>query len=485
MNDFRNVFFIIGLLLATMTVGMLLPAFIDIISHNSEGYVFVASACITGFIAGILILTNRGEKITVLTTKQAFALTAWSWIVMAAFSALPFYFSMLNLTYTDSFFEAMSGLTTTGATVIIYLEEVPLGLLLWRGLLQWFGGIGIIVMAIAILPMLKVGGMQLFRLESSDNSEKIHPHTAKIAGSITKIYVFISLICALCYWLAGMTPFEAIIHSMTTISTGGFSTSDESMGFFQNSNIYWVAICFMILSSLPFVVYLQFLYNKSHKIRIVDDTQIRGFISILVSLVVILCLYRFFTTHLSAGVIFEETVFNVTSVMTGTGYVTANYNLWGHFAVNLLFVVIFIGGCAGSTSCGLKIFRLQVVWQSILLYMRRIIFPNSVSIVRYNNRVLSEEVMGSVIIFVATYFICFACIAILLNILGLDTITSLSAAAASIANVGPGLGEIIGPQGHYGSLSYATKWVLCVAMLLGRLELFTILVLFTPHFWRK
>ena len=482
MKDFRPVLFIIGLLLATLAGGMLIPAIIDIFTGDASWQVFAVSAGLTGFVAGALILTNRGE-IAALTVEQAFALTSWSWLAMTAFAALPFSFSSLNLSYTDGFFEAMSGLTTTGATVISGLDETPKGILMWRALLQWFGGIGIIVMAIAVLPMLNVGGMQLFRIESSDTSEKILPRAAEIAGSIARLYFGISLACALAYMLAGMGVFDAIAHAMTTIATGGFSTSDQSIGAFNSVAVDMVAIIFMIVSSLPFVVYLQ-LARGDHE-PLLRDAQIRSFLALLCSLIAILWIYRLTQGNVAAWQALREVIFNISSILTGTGYTNAAYDQWGNFPLSIFLIAAFIGGCAGSTACGLKIFRLYLIVKLALRYMRQLIHPNGVFSIRYNNRPLSENVAISVLVFAMTYFICFAVIAGLLGLMGIDLITAISASASTIANVGPGLGALVGPSGNYAALPDMVKWVLCIAMLLGRLELFAVLVMLTPAFWRR
>lgn len=482
MQDFRSVIFIIGLFLTALSIGMLVPAAIDYLYGHDEWRVFLVSAGASGFVAGAMILTCRG-KIEALSMQQAFALTSWSWIVLTMFAALPFAFSGLGISYTDAFFEAMSGLTTTGATVLVGLDDMSKGVLLWRAMLQWFGGIGIIVMAIAVLPMLNVGGMQLFRIESSDTSEKILPRATEIAGSIAQLYLGISCACALAYMLAGMGGFDAVAHAMTTIATGGFSTSDQSIGSFSNVSIDMVAILFMLLSSLPFVVYLQAM--RGHAKPLFSDAQIRTLFFLLVMLVSAIWLFRLSTSSVAPLMALREVLFNVTSILTGTGYVTADYNQWGVFPVTVFLVVAFIGGCAGSTACGLKIFRLTLIIKSTMRNIKQLVHPNGVFSLRYNGRVLGEDVGASVMIFAITYFICFGVIAALLGFIGLDVITAVSASASTISNVGPGLGTIIGPDGNYITLPEAAKWVLCLAMLLGRLELFTVLVMLTPAFWKK
>ena len=481
MRDNRTIFFILGLLLSAVALGMILPALADAASGHAGWQVFVASALVTGFISGALILTNRGT-LPPLSVKQAFLLTSLSWLGLTGFAALPFAFGDLDLSYTDAFFEAMSGLTTTGATIITNLEDAPPGILLWRALLQWFGGIGIIVMAISVLPMLNVGGMQLFRLESSDTSEKILPRTAQIAGSITRLYFAITLFCVTAYILAGMSVFDAIAHAMTTIATGGFSTHNESFAAFSPS-VSVVAVVFMLASSLPFVAYLQLVNSKFDKF--VQDAQIRTFLAIALCATLAMWGYQ-----LSQGVeigtsALLSAAFNTTSILTGTGYVTTDYGEWGPFAIALFFILTFIGGCAGSTSCGLKIFRLQVIIKAGWRYIRQLTLPNGVFVIRYNGRPLDDEVANSVVAFVLIFILSFSAIAIALSLMGLDPLTALSASAAAIANVGPGLGPEIGPTGTYAGLPDSAKWVLSFGMLLGRLEFLTILVMFAPSFWRR
>jgi trk system potassium uptake protein TrkH len=481
MSDNRTIFFIIGLLLAAVSGGMLLPATINATSGHSDWQVFIGCSLVTGFIAGALILTNRG-KLPPLSVKQAFTLTSLSWLALTGFAALPFAFGELDMSYTDAFFEAMSGLTTTGATVITNLDGAPPGILLWRALLQWFGGIGIIVMAISVLPMLNIGGMQLFRLESSDTSEKILPRTAQIAGSITRLYFGITLACMLSYLAAGMEVFDAIAHAMTTIATGGFSTRNDSLGAF-GAPVAMVAIFFMLVSAVPFVAYLQLVNRKFDKF--VRDEQIRTFFLLALAAAGMMWIYQLAMTGDSAGAALLSAAFNTTSILTGTGYATADYSAWGPFAISMFFILTFIGGCAGSTACGLKIFRLQVVVKAGWRYIRQLTRPNGVFVIRYNGRLLDDEVANSVVAFVLIFILTFSAVATSLSLMGLDPLTALSAAAAAIANVGPGLGPEIGPSGTYAGLPNQAKWVLAFGMLLGRLEFLTVLVLFAPSFWRR
>ncbi len=482
MPELRPVLLVTGLLLVPLGLFMLLPAALDAFAGDPDWPIFLAAAGLTLVCAVTLILANRADR-PALNVQQAFLLTSLSWITLAAFAALPLAFSQLNLTYTDAFFEAMSGLTTTGSTVITGLDHAPRGLLLWRALLQWLGGIGIIVTAVAVLPMLRIGGMQLFRMESSDSSEKIIPRAAQLAGYIALIYGGLSLACALLYLIAGMSLFDSITHAMTTLATGGFANSDRSFAAFDSPAIEMAAILFMILGSLPFVLYLQALRGKPQ--ALLQDDQVRWFCLIAAAAVFLLWLYLMIAAPAPPAAALRQAAFNAVSILTGTGYASANYANWGGFAAAFFFCLMFIGGCAGSTSCGIKVFRFVIAGRMIARAMRRIAHPRAAAPVRYNDRPVANSVAAAVMSFVFLYIFCWILAAALLNLIGLDFLTALSAAASAISNVGPGLGQIIGPDGSYAPLEPAAKWLLALIMLAGRLELFTILVLFAPAFWRR
>ncbi len=472
----------IGILLTTLGVAMLVPAIVDLHLEHPEWIVFAASSGLTLFVGITLTMITWGRTSN-LNVKQAFVLTTFSWVALAAFAAIPLAWSELNLSYTDAFFEAMSGLTTTGATIITNLDTAPPGILLWRALLQWLGGIGIIVMAVAVLPMLQIGGMQLFRMESSDTSEKILPRATQIAGSITLLYLAISAANTLAYMMAGMGLFDAVAHAMTTIATGGFSTYNASIGQFNSAAVDSVSILFMIIGSLPFVLYLHALRGNAEPLW--KDSQVRWFFSLIIIFVAIATLYQIVVNANTGTRAFQLAAFNVVSVMTGTGYTTADYGLWGPFAVVFFFCLMFIGGCAGSTSCGLKIFRIQVIFENVKVHINRIIYPNGVFVARFNDRALPDHVSASVLSFLYLFFLCFGLLSIALSFTGLDILTSVSAAASAMANVGPGLGKMVGPTGTFEQVSDIAKWLLSFGMLLGRLELFTVLVMLTPAFWRS
>ena len=481
MPDLRPVLHINGMFLIMLGASMQLPVLIDLYFHNPDWQVFLAASLVCVFTGGALVLSAKGYGPR-LEMRQAFLLTVSTWLVLPAFGALPFAFSEFRLSYTDAFFEAMSGLTTTGATVIVGLDTAPPGILIWRSLLQWLGGIGIIVMAVAVMPMLQVGGMQLFRLESSDNSEKIVPRVAEFIGTLGVLYVGLTVVCAFALALAGMTAFEALAHAMTTIATGGFSTSDESVGHFRSAAVDVIITLFMIVGSLPFVLYIQVL--RGRPLLLWRDSQVRLFFMIAAGLVSLVSLWLWVSHGMELSMALRLTAFNVVSVMTGTGYATTDYNAWGSFAVGVFFVIMFIGGCAGSTSCGIKIFRFHVLLAMASTQIRRLFQPHGVFVPRYNGRPIPETVGASVMSFLFLFVVIFTVLTLALAATGLDFVTAASGAGSALANVGPGLGDTIGPAGNYQPLPASAKWILSAGMLFGRLELFTVLVLLTPGFWR-
>lgn len=481
MIDFRPIFLVLGTLLATLSVVMLIPAAVDAFSGNPDWQVFTTAAGVTAFIGVSLALTSRagGARLNV---RQAFILTTMSWIVLTGFAALPFAFSQLDMSYTDAYFEAMSGITTTGATVIELLDTAPPGILLWRALLQWMGGIGVIVLAIAVLPLLRVGGMQLFRMESSDQSEKSMPRAASIATAIGGLYLGFTIIWAFALWLAGMSGFDAIAHAMTTIATGGYSTVDASIGHFDSAMIDTIVTLGMVVGSLPFLLYWSALQGNPGAFW--RDTQVQWFLIVLCFVIVLVAGWLWLANGINPQQALRFASFNVVSIMTGTGYATASFDQWGSFAIPIFFFIMFIGGCAGSTTCGIKIFRFQVLYAAARSQFHYLVQPHGVFIPNFNRRPIPEEVIGSVLSFFFVFGVTFAFLALALSLIGLDFLTSISGAASAIANVGPGLGPVIGPDGNYASIPDAAKWVLSAGMLLGRLELFTIMVLFTRTFWR-
>ena len=478
----KTVFFLIGILLIVLGASMLAPYSLQIIFRENS-HSFISASFVTIFIGVLFVLANL-EREFKLNLRQTFLFSSLAWIMVALFGSLPFLLSTQNFTLSEAFFESMSGITTTGATIISDLDNSPKSILLWRAIMQWLGGIGIVVMAITILPLLKVGGMQLFKMEGPDSTEKILPRTIEVATIIISTYIALTFLCGFFYWTFGMSIFDSVSHAMTTIATGGFSTHNDSIGYFNSSNIEIVASIFIILGSIPFISYLKF--AQGNKKVFFQDVQIRGLIYLLALSIFVMFLYLLFIN--SESNLFDKiriSSFNVISILSGTGYVTDDFGLWGKFSLIFFLLLMFIGGCAGSTACGIKIFRLQMLLIFLKNQIKKIISPNSVIILKYNNQKISDNFINSVIIFIFTFLFIFLIIAMLLSISGLDFITSISGAASSISNVGPGLGDIIGPNGNYKDIPDISKWILSAGMLLGRLELFAVLVLFFPSFWRN
>ncbi len=481
MVDFRPVGYVTGLLVAALGVSMLIPMFVDLAHGDSHAGTFLESALITFLIGGLTAVASSNSVAGGMSLQQIFLMTTGVWVVLPFFGALPFMWGAPGASFTDAYFEAMSGLTTTGSTVFSGLEALPSGLLVWRSMLQWFGGIGIIVVAMAFLPELRVGGMQIFRSEGFDTDGKVLPRAAEIASRISVIYLVLTVACAMAYLIAGMPLFEAANHAMTTIATGGFSTRDGSFGTFRGAPEY-VAAIFMMLASLPFVRYVQILAGSSA--ALLRDSQVRAFLTTLLTIIVLIALHRILAQDTPARVALREALFNITSIMTGTGYASANYQLWGTFPVTVFFLVGLIGGCAGSTSCSVKVFRYQILLRAVTNQIRRIQSPHGVYQLKYAGRRLSEDVLSSVMVFLTMFLVTFGVVAVLLSATGLDLVTAVSGAATALANVGPGLGATIGPNGNFAGLSGAAKWILLSAMLVGRLELMVVFVLFTSRFWR-
>ncbi len=481
MSNYKTVFFTLGVLQIILGLSMIAPILAQFFYDEFDSG-FVSSGIVT-IIFGVLFLLTNLDHDKKISLPHAFLLTALSWLSIAIFGSLPFIFSEIELSVTDAFFESMSGITTTGSTIITNLNETPKSILLWRGMLQWLGGIGIIVMAITLMPLMNIGGMQLFIISTSDTPEKILPRSKEIALRLILVYSGLTFICAIFYKIFGMNFFDSVVHSMTTIATGGFSNYNESIGYFDSSLIEFTSIIFIILGSIPFIAYIKYL-NGDKKIFF-NDTQIKTFIKIVLFSIILMYLYllvknqSFFDTNI------RSVAFNVISILTGTGYVTQNFSDWGQFPLIYFLILMFIGGCAGSTACGIKIFRVQILFQFISVQLKKVIYPRGIFKIKYENNNIDEKFLGSIISFIFLYIVIFFIITALLSTSGLDLTTSISAAATSISNVGPGLGDIIGPNGNFYNLSDFSKWILSLAMILGRLELFAVLVLFIPSFWRK
>lgn len=481
LSTLRMIGFIIGLFLITLAVSMVIPMLTLLIYQRQDDLdAFLWSSLIT-FVAGLLLVGPGKPKDAHMRPRDMYLLTTLSWVVVCIFAALPMVI-IQHISYTDAFFETMSGVTTTGATILVGLDHASPGLLIWRSMLHWLGGIGFIGMAVAILPLLRVGGMRLFQSESSDWGEKVMPRSHMAAQYIIGVYTLLTLLGYFAFWAAGMTPFEAINHSMSMVSTGGFSTSDNSMANWQQPAVHWVAVLFMILGSLPFTLYVATL--RGRRKALYRDHQVRGFLGFL--LVTWLVLGTWLWAHSEHAWLdaFRIVALNVTSIVTTTGVALGDYTLWGSFAVLLFFYLTFVGGCSGSTAGGLKIFRFQVAYVLLKANLQQLIHPRAVIKQQYNGHNIDEDIVRSLITFSFFFTITIGIIALGLTLTGLDWVTSLTGAATAVCNVGPGLGNIIGPVGNFSTLPDSAKWLLTVGMLLGRLEILTVLVPFTRTFWK-
>jgi trk system potassium uptake protein TrkH len=482
MTDLRPVGYVVGTLVALLGLTMVIPLLVDLAYGNAEWGVFLEAGVVTTVAGVSMALACANGKSEGLSIQQMFLLTTLIWLILPIFGGIPFMLGATEAGFTDAFFEAMSGMTTTGSTVFSGLDDLPEGLLLWRSMLQWFGGIGIIVVAMVFLPELKVGGMQVFRSEAFDTDGKVLPRAAEIASRISVIYVWLTLACFIAYLVVGMSGFDAINHALTTLSTGGFSTRDASFGAFQGPAEY-VSSFFMILASLPFVRYVQLIAGSAKPFW--RDTQIHAYLAVIFGLTLCFAVYRLIVNEDHFEHSFREGLFNVTSIISGTGYASVDYQLWGAFPAVAFFFIGLIGGCAGSTACSVKIFRYQLLFASMRAQIRKIHSPNGVFTPRYQGRPVSEDVLSSVMAFFSFFIVTLGITSVLLAATGLDLVTAVSGAATALACVGPGLGDIIGPSGNFASLNDPAKWVLALAMLVGRLEVMSVFALFTIRFWRS
>ncbi len=474
---------ILGMLLSLLACTMVIPAVVDYVYGYSEWSAFLAASAITLFFGFGLLLSTRLRAHDQLGLRQAFLLTNAAWILIGVFGSLPFLLGNTGMGLTDAIFESVSGITTTGSTVIPVIEAMSPGILIWRALLQWLGGIGIIVMALAVLPMLSVGGMQLFKTESYETPDKVVPRAAELAGGIFFVYSGLTLTWTFMLALAGMPFFDAITHAMTTLATGGFSTRTDSIGAFDNIAVEWVIVMGMIVGSLPFAHYLAL--TRGGWGRLTKDPQVRWFLTLVLGFAAIITWQLVATQNKSLLEGLRLSIFNTVSIMTGTGYGTANFSAWGGGVTALLFLSMFIGGCAGSTTCGIKMFRLQVLAANARIQLAKLLRPHAVVIPYFNKKPIPDSVTDAVMGFFYLYILCFVVIAACLGLTGLDIEAALSGAATAISNVGPGLGDDIGPAGNFEGLTSTAKWIMCAGMIIGRLELFTVLVMLVPGFWRR
>ena len=481
MFNLKPIALVSGTVICAVGFFLFIPLITEIIYKTESWQSYAVPILLYLIIGGSLVITNKNVDLKI-SLKEGFIITVLSWLLITFLCAVPFLYTEVNLGVVDALFESMSGVTTTGATTLSNIDSLPKGILIWRAFLQWLGGIGIVVIALFILPFLRIGGMQLFHLEGDDPYDKSLPKISSVIKKIFIIYFTLTIILTFLYYIFGMDLFDAISHSFTTISTGGFSNHDNSFAFFDNNKILIIAIFFMILGSLPFLVLVQ--TSTKNLFIIFKDHQVRAFILLLIIAIIIIF---YFANYFIDGNYLDKIItvsFNTISIISGTGYVSDNFENWGNYASVLFLMLMFIGGCAGSTTGGLKVFRFQILFKYINLHFKKMMKPHSIIASQFNGKKINETTYESVMSFFFLYIVTFFLSALLLSFSGLDFITCISASASTISNVGPGLGTIIGPDGNYGILDGYSKLVLIVTMFLGRLELLTILILLLPSFWK-
>ena len=482
MLDLRPVGYVLGLLVAALGLTMFAPLLADLLAGDPHWSAFLERAIIPTLTGGLVALACSNGVSAGLSLRQTFLLTALVWLLLPLFGAIPFILGATHASFTNAFFEAMSGLTTTGSTTFAGIDDFPDGLKLWRATLQWLGGVGIIVVGMVFLPELRVGGMQIFRSEAFETMGKILPRAGEIASSISVIYLGLTVACGLAYMATGMGPFDALVHAMTTVSTGGMANYDSSFGNFS-AGAHYVGTVFMVLAALPFVRFVQLLAGSAKPIW--RDSQIRTFFAIIAVCVMLVTSWVWGREGEFSEPAFREALFNVVSVMSGTGFSSADYMTWGTFPVVIFFFVGLIGGCAGSTACSVKVFRYQILFASIKAQIRQIHSPHGIFTPRFEGRPIGEDVLSSVMAFFVAFILLLGVTSVLLGLTGLDFITSVSGAATAIANIGPGLGNEIGPAGNFVGINDTAKWILSAAMFIGRLEIMVVLTIISVKFWRS
>ncbi len=480
--DIRPVLVINGYVLLILAAAMGIPLVVDLAVAGGEWPGFLLAIVVTGFVGLAFILSARRSSPSRLGAREAFLATASAWVLGGAFASIPFFAAHAPLSFTDSVFEAVSGLTTTGATVITGLDHAPVAILLWRALLNWIGGMGVILTAVAVLPVLRIGGMQLFRLDSSESGDASIPRLSQLARGVLGGYTLFTAILAAAFAFAGMNTLEAVCHAMSALSTGGFSTSDQSLGHFGDG-ARWVAVVGMIAGGTTFSLFLE--PWRRGPSALFGDSQARRYLMIIAGFALLLTLWNWGRDDMELGEALRRSVFNAVSVITTTGFHWGDYDAWGGFARVAFFIMAFVGGCSGSAAGGIKVFRFEVLIAAAGIHLRRLLHPHGVFAIELNRRPVTDPVLRSVVSFVMLYLICVAVLVLALALTGLDITTCLSGAAAALGNVGPGVGSLIGPGGSYHSLPVAAKWMLMAGMLVGRLELAVVIILFAPKFWRS
>ena len=482
MFNLKPIALVSGTVICAVGFLLFIPLVFELIYKTESWQSYAVPILLYLIVGGSLVITNRNVELKI-STKEAFIITVSSWLLLSVLCSVPFVYTQTDLNIVDALFESMSGITTTGATIISNIDTLPKGILIWRALLQWLGGIGIVVIALFILPFLRIGGMQLFHLEGDDPYDKFLPKISSVISKIFLIYLILTSTLICLYFLNGMTLFDSIAHSFTTISTGGFSTHTNSFAYFNSNSILLISTTFMILGSFPFLVLAK--TSLKNPLATYHDQQVRIFVLILI--ISIILIFLFAKDYLEGSYISKliSISFNTISIISGTGFVSENYENWGNYASVLFLILMFIGGCAGSTTGGLKVFRFLILFKFIAVHLKKMLQPHAVIVSHFNNKKIEDATFDSVTSFFFIYILTFALSALLLSFSGLDFLTCFSAAASAVSNVGPGLGDIIGPDGNYSMLSNYSKIILIFTMFLGRLEMLTILVLFIPSFWKN
>ena len=482
MVDPRPVLWGVGLLLAAFAPMMALPALADWIVGDADWQVYLASSIATLFAGLVLAFGNLQHRARRFSARQVILLAVVGWLSLVVAASFPFGYAAPHLSAADAVFEATAGITATGSTVLRHLDEAAPGLLLWRALLQWMGGIGILTVSIAVLPQLNIGGMQLYRLETAQLDDRLAPRALRMLGGVLAVYLGLTVILLVLLWVAGMPLFPALLHALSTISCGGFSSSDASVGHWHNPGVDWVILVGMLLGGAPFVVHWQILRRQWREVG--RNSQVKAYLAAIILASLAITLWLVIEQNAKPLPALRHSLFAVTSVMTGTGYATMDWSRWTGFPLAMLFLLTFIGGCAGSTAGGIKVFRVQVLFANARLQFRRILHPNAVLVPRFEGQTVSEAAAESVLGFLFVYILSFALLAMALALVGMGFVPSLAAAAASLANLGAGISPEVGPMAGFDPLPEAAKWLLSAAMLFGRLELFLLLALFSRDFWQ-
>jgi trk system potassium uptake protein TrkH len=482
MVDFRPVAYVIGRILIVLAILMLAPAIIDWRAGLANGFAFLASAALTG-VTGVALTLSTGNALgRALDTRQAYLLTAAIWFLVPFFGALPFWIGAPGLNLQLAYFEAVSGITTTGASVISGLADLPRGMILWRGMLNWLGGLGIAFIAMIFLPLMRIGGMQFFRTEGFDTFGKILPRATDIAQQLLIVYLALTIATMTAYAVLGMPTFDAVVHGMATVATGGFSSNDDSFTGY-GAPIQYASALFMFLASLPYIRFVQLMNGSA--LPLWQDAQIRAYARWLAMAVAAVALWRIWTTSIGLEEAVRQSLFNLTSIMSSTGFGTASFAGWGGFMLVVAFVIGVIGACSGSSAAGLSVFRVQLVVAVLKREIRRIGSPSSVDPIRYDGRAVEEDVLNALILFVSSFILILGVMTVAMTLLGVDTVSALFAVWTTLGNVGYGFGPMVERTGTFIDFPPGAIAIMTLCMILGRLGLLAVLVLVLPSFWRR